>query len=172
MSYIIVIYFNINCLFDDWKYDWPKKGKYDKTQRIRPESRGQKIHWPYFDSVVEKYMSEKHKLLSDLPSVDEILNCEQGMKWLGNYPRGHVLHGVWESIDSRRKKIVDGVDIDLSEEIMTADIENMIERLSSYSLKPIINATGVVIHTNLGRSILSEKALEIVKKVSESYSNL
>lgn len=122
--------------------------------------------------MVEKYMSEKHKLLSNLPSVDEILKSEQGIKWLGNYPRGHVLQAVRESIDSRRKKIVEGADIDLSEEVMTADIENMIERLSSYSLKPLINATGVVIHTNLGRSILSEKALENVKKVSGSYSNL
>jgi L-seryl-tRNA(Ser) seleniumtransferase len=122
--------------------------------------------------MVEKYMNEKQKLLSNLPSVDEILKSEQGIKWLGNYQRGRVLQAVRESIDSRRKKIVEGVDVDLSEEVMTADIEGMIAKLSSYSLKPVINATGVVIHTNLGRSILSEKALENVKRVSESYSNL
>ena len=55
---------------------------------------------------------------------------------------------------------------------MMADIERIIQRLSSYSLKPLINATGVVIHTNLGRSVLSERALENIRRVSESYSNL
>ncbi len=55
---------------------------------------------------------------------------------------------------------------------MMADIEHIIEKLSSFSLKPLINATGVVIHTNLGRSILSERVLENIRKVSESYSNL
>jgi L-seryl-tRNA(Ser) seleniumtransferase len=53
-----------------------------------------------------------------------------------------------------------------------ADIENIIACLSSFSLKPLINATGVVIHTNLGRSTLSERVLENIRQVSESYSNL
>jgi L-seryl-tRNA(Ser) seleniumtransferase len=55
---------------------------------------------------------------------------------------------------------------------MMAEIENTMEKLSSYSLRPLINATGIVIHTNLGRSILSEKAIENIKKVSGSFSNL
>jgi L-seryl-tRNA(Ser) seleniumtransferase len=53
-----------------------------------------------------------------------------------------------------------------------ADIEHIIACLSSFSLKPLINATGVVIHTNLGRSTLSERVLENIRRVSESYSNL
>ncbi|MBS1113457.1 MAG: L-seryl-tRNA(Sec) selenium transferase, partial [Nitrospirae bacterium] len=58
------------------------------------------------------------------------------------------------------------------EEVLMADIENIIACLSSFSLKPLINATGVVIHTNLGRSTLSERVLENIRRVSESYSNL
>src|SRR4030066_2418208 len=122
--------------------------------------------------MVEKDMNEKQKLLSILPSVDEILKSKQGMEWLSIYPRRYVLQAIRETIDSRRKEIIGGIDSDLSEEVMMADIENIIERLSSYSLIPLINATGVVIHTNLGRSILSKKALENIKQVSESYSNL
>ncbi|MDP2755427.1 MAG: L-seryl-tRNA(Sec) selenium transferase, partial [Nitrospirota bacterium] len=117
-------------------------------------------------------MNEKQKLLSTLPSVDEILKSRQSMEWLNTYPRRYVLKAIREAIDLRRKEIIEGFDIDLSEEVMMADIENIIERLSSYSLIPLINATGVVIHTNLGRSILSKKALENIKQVSESYSNL
>jgi L-seryl-tRNA(Ser) seleniumtransferase len=117
-------------------------------------------------------MNEKQNLLSNLPSVDEILKSKQGVEWLNTYPRRYVLQAIREAIDLRRKEIIEGLAADFSEEIMIADIGNMIEELSSYSLRPLINATGVVIHTNLGRSILSKKALENIQRVSESYSNL
>lgn len=122
--------------------------------------------------MVEKYMNEKQKLLSNLPSVDEILKSSRGMEWLSTYPRRYVLQGIREGIDRKRKEILEGLSADLSEEVMMADIEDMIEKLSSFSLKPLINATGVVIHTNLGRSTLSERVLENITRVSESYSNL
>ncbi len=122
--------------------------------------------------MVENYMNEKQKLLSGLPSVDEILKSRQGMEWLNIYPRRYVLQAVREAIDLKRKEIIEGLPVDLSEERMAADIGRIIEKLSSFSLKPLINATGVVIHTNLGRSILSERVLENIKRVSESYSNL
>ncbi|OHE61253.1 MAG: L-seryl-tRNA(Sec) selenium transferase [Thermodesulfovibrio sp. RBG_19FT_COMBO_42_12] len=117
-------------------------------------------------------MDEKQRLLSNLPAVDEILKSKQGLDWLNAYPRRYVLQAVREAIDSKRKKIIEGLPVDLSEEVMMADIENIIEKLSSYSLRPLINATGVVIHTNLGRSILSERAVENIRRVSGSYSNL
>ncbi|MFA4919317.1 MAG: L-seryl-tRNA(Sec) selenium transferase [Thermodesulfovibrionales bacterium] len=122
--------------------------------------------------MVEKYMREKREMLADLPSVDEILKTQQCIEWLKTFPRKFVLQGVREAIDCRRKGILEGADTDLSEEVIMADIENNIQRLSSYSLKPLINATGVVIHTNLGRSILSEKILDNIRKVSVNYSNL
>lgn len=115
---------------------------------------------------------QKQKLLASLPSVDRILKSKQGIEWLKSYPRKYVLQAIRETIDSKRKDILRGVDLDLSEESTIADIEGRIEKLFSYSLKPLINATGVIIHTNLGRSILSERAIENIKRVSESYSNL
>lgn len=123
-------------------------------------------------SMVEKDMKEKQELLSCLPSVDEVLKSKQGLEWLDNYPRRYVLQAIRDTIDSRRQEIIEGLTADLSEEVMAADIGDMIKTPSSYSLRPLINATGVVIHTNLGRSILSERALENIKRVSESYSNL
>ncbi len=117
-------------------------------------------------------MNEKQNLLSNLPSVDEILKSKQGMEWLGTYPRRYVLQAIRETIDLKRKEIIEGLPVDLSEEVMIATAENIIEKLTSYSLRPLINATGIVIHTNLGRSILSERALDNIKRVSGSYSNL
>ena len=122
--------------------------------------------------MVEKYMNEKQKLLSNLPSVDEILKTSQGMEWLGVYPRRYVIQGIRDGIDRKRREILEGHSADVSEEVMMADIEHIIARLSSFSLRPLINATGVVIHTNLGRSTLSERVLENIRRVSESYSNL
>lgn len=117
-------------------------------------------------------MNEKQKLLSTLPSVDEFLKSEQGLEWVKHYPRRYVLQAIREGISIRRKNIIEGKTVDLSGETMAADIEGMLDTLSSYSLRPLINATGVVIHTNLGRSVLSERALENIRRVAESYSNL
>ena len=122
--------------------------------------------------MLENYMNEKQKLLSDLPSVDEILKSEKGLAWLDKYPRRYVLQGIREGIDKRRKEILEGLSAGLSDEVMMGGIEDIIRRLSAHSLIPLINATGVVIHTNLGRSVLSERALENIRRVSESYSNL
>jgi len=122
--------------------------------------------------MVEKDMEEKQKLLSSLPKVDEILRSNQGIEWLKTYPRRYVIQSIREVIDSRRKEILKGLTSDTSEEYMVAEIENIIGRLSSYSLRPLINATGIVIHTNLGRSLLSEAALENINRVAGSYSNL
>jgi L-seryl-tRNA(Ser) seleniumtransferase len=122
--------------------------------------------------MVEKDMNEKQKLLSNLPKVDEILRSNQGVEWLKAYPRRYIIHAIREVIDLRRKEILKGLASDTSEEYMTAEIENIIKRLSSYSLRSLINATGIVIHTNLGRSLLAERALENIKRVAGSYSNL
>lgn len=122
--------------------------------------------------MVEKDMEEKQKILSSLPSVDEILRSEQGKVWIKVYPRKYLIQAVREVLDLRRKEILKGQISDISEESMMVEIENTAERLSSYSLKPLINATGIVIHTNLGRSLLSDKTLENIKKVSGNYSNL
>lgn len=117
-------------------------------------------------------MHEKQELLANLPSVDEILKSQKGLEWLSRYPRKFVIRGIREAIDSRRKSIIENISSDLSLEELYKEIIKRIDFLSSYSLKHLINATGVVIHTNLGRSILSEKIIDNILKVSSGYSNL
>ncbi|MDP3260054.1 MAG: L-seryl-tRNA(Sec) selenium transferase, partial [Thermodesulfovibrionales bacterium] len=117
-------------------------------------------------------MSEKQKLLKELPSVDEILKGNDGVRWCRAYPRRYVLQAIRDVIEMRRKEIMEASSTDVSVEGMTGEIEMKVEKLSSFSFRPVINATGIVIHTNLGRSILHEKILDNVKKIAESYSNL
>jgi L-seryl-tRNA(Ser) seleniumtransferase len=114
----------------------------------------------------------KQKLLASLPSVDEILKSEKGLQWQESFPRRYVLKAIREIIEEKRQAILRNELKEISEEAMLPEIQKRIERLSSFSLKPVINATGVVIHTNLGRSVLSEKIMENVKKVACGYSNL
>jgi L-seryl-tRNA(Ser) seleniumtransferase len=117
-------------------------------------------------------MKNKKKLLKDIPSVDECLKSSYGLKWLGVYPRRTVLKAVRDVLGSRRAEILKGKEPDISPASLSEDIEKELFTLSSYKLRPVINATGVVIHTNLGRALLSEEALKNVIMLATSYSNL
>lgn len=114
----------------------------------------------------------KQKLLASLPSVDEILKSEKGLEWQESFPRRYVVKAVREIIEEKRQSILRDELKELSMEAMFSEIQKRIEDLSAFSLKPVINATGIVIHTNLGRSVLSDKIMENVKKVACGYSNL
>ncbi|MEN8263411.1 MAG: L-seryl-tRNA(Sec) selenium transferase [Nitrospirota bacterium] len=110
--------------------------------------------------------------LSELPQVDECLKSPLGQKWIESHYRKIVIRSIREVIDSRRKEILEGKKPEISIDAMAEDIERLIRKYSSYKLRPLINASGVVIHTNLGRAILSDKAIENVLATSGSYSNL
>lgn len=114
----------------------------------------------------------KQKLLASLPSVDEILKSEKGLEWQESFPRRYVLKAIREIIEHTRRLVLKDELKEIAIEVILTEIQKKIERLSAFSLKPVINATGVVIHTNLGRSALSEEILENVKKIAYGYSNL
>lgn len=116
-------------------------------------------------------MTNREKL-SRLPQVDECLKSPYGQRWLETYYRTIVIRSVRKVIDSRRKEILDGGDPDVSINAISDEIETVIRRHSAYKLKPLINASGIVIHTNLGRSILSDRSIENIAVIAGSYSNL
>lgn len=115
-------------------------------------------------------MKEKVK---DLPSVDEVLKSPCSEAWLRDYPRRYVLQSIREVIDRKRKLILEGMETpSLSISSLAPEIDSMVKHLCSYSLMPVINATGIVVHTNLGRAVLGESALRRIEKIALSYSNL
>jgi L-seryl-tRNA(Ser) seleniumtransferase len=115
---------------------------------------------------------ERQKLLRGLPSVDEVLKSPAGLKWLSDCPKTIVLQAARNVIAARRELLLGGTATDTSLEAVIADSSKEIIRLSSFSLQRVINATGIVIHTNLGRSVLSGRALNNVAGVAGGYSNL
>ena len=120
----------------------------------------------------------RQKYLSRIPNVDRILAEPEMVQLENRVPRGIILEAVRRGLDHLRQRIITARNPrDLDESIFS--FENLlphfleeIENQVNPKLKRVINATGVVIHTNLGRSLLHEGAIEHIAQVSRHYSNL
>ena len=119
---------------------------------------------------------DKKKLFAMLPSVDEILGDDSLKSILNEYPRSLVLDSVRQAIDEKRKLIVkldeNSECIEINNSDIIIDSIKKIKANYSLSIKNVINGTGVVLHTNLGRSLLSESIKEEVWEIASKYSNL
>lgn len=121
---------------------------------------------------MKKFVDEKQNVLATIPSVDELLKSPAGTDWLSGFPRTVVILGIRTVLDAVRGKILCGETVEITSGALHERMDAEIKKLSSYSLLPLINATGIVLHTNLGRAVLSEKALENIVKTGRGYSNL
>ncbi len=114
----------------------------------------------------------KKELLRGLPKIDEILSIFDE-NFLNTNGREVVLTTLREIIDENRKAILKGeVNYTLTKEDAKVECEKRLLKKKEKNLKRVINGTGVIIHTNLGRSLLSEEATYAVSSVASSYSNL
>lgn len=116
-------------------------------------------------------MSMKKKL-SQLPSVDVLLEQEEIKIWQENYTRELVKEQIKIVQDDIRANLLNDVDQDVSIEAVSQRVVNFLSKGIKSSLVPTINATGTVLHTNLGRALLAEEALEEMQVAGESFSNL
>ncbi len=114
-----------------------------------------------------------------LPSVDEVLRNDEILELLETSPRGVVVEAVRAALAEERIEILAG-EIPDKHETGESEYLGLIAKKTiaavQLSVRPqlrwVINATGVVLHTNLGRSLLSERARQAVGEVASSYSNL
>ncbi|KJR40716.1 selenocysteine synthase [Candidatus Magnetoovum chiemensis] len=111
-------------------------------------------------------------LLKKLPSVDKILKTQKVEERFEKEPKRLVLKAINNVLELKRKEILSNVNTDLSIDSIIDSIFSALNELRSLKLKPVVNATGIVLHTNLGRSVLSEAALRNIIEVSSNYSNL
>jgi L-seryl-tRNA(Ser) seleniumtransferase len=111
-----------------------------------------------------------------LPSVDELLHRPSMESSIARYGHAAVTAAARAVLDELRQAIVaDRLDEEGTAAAIEALPSVMGKRLSEslgYSLRPVINATGVILHTNLGRAPLSEEALRHVAEITGGYSNL
>lgn len=114
----------------------------------------------------------RHDELSKLPSVDQILNSPRGKAFVEQYGHQPSVQAVRDSLEIIRQAFLkQGASIPDKEEIMER-IEDHLEEVLKATLVPVINASGVIIHTNLGRAPLSKAALDAVREVGGGYSTL
>ncbi len=120
-------------------------------------------------------MNEKKETmhdLSSLPSVDKLLRSEAGDNLVGSFGRELTVGAYREVLDRIRENYLNReTPIPVEAEIHQSS-QDILLRKVSHSLIPVINATGVIIHTNLGRAPLSQDTRKRMSMVSGGYSNL
>ena len=118
-------------------------------------------------------MEDRRELLRKIPKIDEVLQDERLFFYTESTPRAVIVDSVREVIEELRKDILEGKrnQVGTKETLMT-EIVARITGKKKKSLRRVINATGVVLHTNLGRANLSDKACESIMDVARNYTNL
>lgn len=113
-------------------------------------------------------MDSSASLYRELPSVDELLRGERSSERLARFPRSLVVAEARAALEEARCAIARGE----GAQDVEAALDGRLEALGRRSLRAVINASGVVLHTNLGRAPLGRPAVEAVADAARGYSNL
>lgn len=115
--------------------------------------------------------AEPRERLRELPAVDQLVRAVEQRAELHGIPRARLTACAREVLDGERRRALAGAPAELDAGTLAARV---VEALAGgvFSLKPVINATGVVLHTALGRAVLSPLALERLVRVGQGYANL
>ena len=111
------------------------------------------------------------ELLRKLPQVEEVLHDEV-LTRITAIPRELIVDAVRAEIDLRRKAILNGETPDVAADVIARAAAARAQGLTRPSLRRVINASGVIIHTNLGRSVMAPEAIAAVNDVIMGYSTL
>ena len=109
--------------------------------------------------------------LRDLPSIDRLLQSELASEMETIYGRELTLQALRDTLEAARSQNVEGNAVPIFEQLL----EQARVRVDSWlapTLLPVINATGVILHTNLGRAPLSHAAQETIQSIGRSYNTL
>ena len=112
------------------------------------------------------------ELLRQIPSVNELLGREALKQLQAELGHRAVVQAARTVLQTLRKDITNGTIKDFSPAKLDEEIGVAAKALAAYSLQPVINATGVILHTNLGRALLAPKAVSHMAEIAGRYSNL
>jgi len=121
---------------------------------------------------------QRKSLLKDLPKIDELLILLEKRGLFAKAPRELVRSFCQAQVDKLRQAILRNKEglgeaqPSSSTEHVVAAVEREMDRLRRYRLRRVINATGIALHTNLGRAPLCSEALARVAEVGRGYANL
>ncbi len=106
-----------------------------------------------------------------LPSVDELLHSPAAIRLLDSFSHQQTVQALRTGLAQAREDIRAGKPCPTVDQLLTTTAQLLFLQQRA-QLRPVINATGVILHTNLGRAPLSTEALQAVQRVSLGYSNL
>ena len=109
--------------------------------------------------------------LRDLPSVEQLMQTPRLRELTALFGRTLTLNALRSALDEGRVAVRAG-DSSPSRAELSARAESLLSEWTRPSLQPVINATGVILHTNLGRAPLSRAAIEAMQSAALGYSNL
>ncbi|MCZ2126294.1 MAG: L-seryl-tRNA(Sec) selenium transferase [Anaerolineales bacterium] len=111
--------------------------------------------------------------LRDLPSVERLLQSERAATLIADFGRPLTLNALRQTLDEIRSRLKSRPSTELpSMDSIFAQAESSLRAWTAASLYPVINATGVILHTNLGRAPLSAATVRAMDEVARAYSNL
>lgn len=117
-------------------------------------------------------MEGQSERLRRLPKMDGLLGRALADGRFAGRPRGAVAEGLRACLEAARRDILEGREADTREEALLAGAAALLAERALPGQRPVINATGVILHTNLGRALLAEEAAEAARRAAVSYSTL
>lgn len=117
-------------------------------------------------------MTNPKQSLRALPKVDEMLQSPSVEAFLETTPRTLVVNEIRNALQAERERVLSDDKAFCGMKPLERDIAKRLSTAQSPSLKRAINASGVIVHTNLGRSALADSALEALMDVARGYSTL
>ncbi len=109
--------------------------------------------------------------LRNLPSVERVVNSPHLANAVASYGRDTVVELTRDALTNARRQVQGGASAPSADDVSRAVLD-LLAGLAEPSPRPVINATGVIIHTNLGRAPLSDAALAAADAVGRGYSDL
>ncbi len=119
---------------------------------------------------------KQQTLLRMLPGIDHIIELAKSEPFFDNIPKSVLARSARYVVENLRTAILDEssdiTDKNLSDSLILENVKNSVQDAMKLNLRRTINATGVVVHTNLGRSLLADDAVENLLTIASRYSNL
>lgn len=118
-------------------------------------------------------MSVNTALLRKIPKIDDILRQENIEETAQQCSHSILMESIRETLDSLRQRILAGEeDVPVEMADICEEVLRLTAQKNTMSLRPVINATGIILHTNLGRARLSNRAVEAIKSIAQDYNTL
>jgi L-seryl-tRNA(Ser) seleniumtransferase len=117
-------------------------------------------------------VSDPHSLLRNLPRVDELLSHPLLAHARAEAPHILLRDAIREAVEAVRARIVSDIEVAIDNDAIVQDVLAILQQKLTPSLRRAVNATGVILHTGLGRTPLSEAAQAALVQVTSGYCNV